>query len=304
MRDVKTECADGAKTGTARSVHAAANAEMISLVMVAPWDRVGSPGFRGLLSLGVIWLLMAPGAGAATPELTYKVVHVYPHDRTSFTEGLEYRGGFMYESTGEKGHSVLRKMKLETGEVVQEIKLAPHLFGEGVTILNHEIVQLTYQTQLGFVYDLATMKQKRTFVYEGEGWGLTNDGTQIYMDDGSAQIRVWDGATFKEKRRFTVHDDNGPIQQVNELEWVGGEIYSNVWQTDQMLRISPADGRVIARVNLAGLLSGADRSERVDVLNGIAYDAVGKRLFVTGKWWPKIFEIQIVPKNIAPKKTK
>ena len=250
-------------------------------------------------------MLCAAMLSAATPEYTYKVVHVYPHDRTSFTEGLEYRGGFLYESTGEEGHSVLRKMKLETGEVVKEIKLRPDLFGEGITILHGEIVQLTYQTQLGFVYDFATMKQKRTFVYEGEGWGLTNDGTNIYMDDGSAQIRVWDGATLKEKRRITVHDENGPIERVNELEWVNGEIYSNVWHTDQMLRISPADGRVLGRVNLAGLLSGRRSAiARVDVLNGIAYDAAGKRLFVTGKWWPKLFEIQIVPKNIAPKKTK
>jgi len=249
-------------------------------------------------------LLCAAIVSAATPEYTYKVIHVYPHDRTSFTEGLEYHGGYLYESTGEEGHSVLRKMKLETGEVVQEIKLAPHLFGEGITILNQQIIQLTYKTQLGFVYDLATMRQKRTFIYTGEGWGMTNDGSQIYMDDGSAQIRVWDGATLQEKRRFTVHDDNGPIEQVNELEWVSGEIYSNVWQTDQMLRISPADGRVVGRVNLAGLLTGDDRKGRVDVLNGIAYDAAGKRLFVTGKWWPKLFEIQLVPKNLAPNRAK
>jgi glutaminyl-peptide cyclotransferase len=249
-------------------------------------------------------LLLNSAAAAATPEYSYKVVHVYPHDPTSFTEGLEYRGGYLYESTGEKSHSVLRKVKLETGAVVQEIKLAPHLFGEGLTILHNEIVQLTYQTQIGFVYDLATMHEKRSFVYEGEGWGMTNDGSQIYMDDGSAQIRVWDGTTLKEKRRFTVHDDSGPIQQVNELEWVAGEIYSNVWQTDQMLRISPVDGKVLGRVNLAGLLSGADRGARVDVLNGIAYDAAGKRLFVTGKWWPKLFEIQLVPKTIAPRKAK
>ncbi|MGA3203575.1 MAG: glutaminyl-peptide cyclotransferase [Bryobacteraceae bacterium] len=242
-------------------------------------------------------LLLASLAVAATPEYTYKVVHVYPHDRTSFTEGLEYRGGFLYESTGEVGHSVLRKMKLETGEVVQEIKLAPHLFGEGITILNQQIVQLTYQTQLGFVYDLASMKQTRTFIYEGEGWSLTNDGNRIFMDDGSAQIRVWDAATLREKRRFTVHDDNGPVEQVNELEWVEGEIYANVWQTDQMLRISPVDGKVLGRVNLSGLLKDADRNPRVDVLNGIAYDAAGKRLFVTGKWWPKLFEIQLVPKK-------
>jgi glutaminyl-peptide cyclotransferase len=242
-------------------------------------------------------LLLASLAVAATPAYTYKVVHVYPHDRTSFTEGLEYRGGFLYESTGEVGHSVLRKVKLETGEVVQEIKLAPHLFGEGITILNHQIVQLTYQTQLGFVYDLASMKQQRTFIYEGEGWSLTNDGNRIFMDDGSARIRVWDGATLREKRRFTVHDDNGPVEQVNELEWVEGEIYANVWQTDQMLRISPVDGRVLGRVNLSGLLTDADRNPPVDVLNGIAYDAAGKRLFVTGKWWPKLFEIQLVPKK-------
>lgn len=250
------------------------------------------------------FLLFASLAYAATPEYTYKVIHVYPHDRTSFTEGLEYRGGFLYESTGEEGHSVLRKTKVETGEVVQEIKLASHLFGEGITILNQQIVQLTYKTQLGFVYDLATMKEKRTFIYSGEGWSLTNDGRQIYMDDGSAQIRVWDGVTLKEKKRITVHDDNGPIPNVNELEWVAGEIYANVWQTDQMLRISPVDGRVLGKVDLRGLLSAAERQGRVDVLNGIAYDAAGKRLFVTGKWWPKLFEIQIVPKNIAPKKTK
>jgi glutaminyl-peptide cyclotransferase len=249
-------------------------------------------------------ILCASLAMAATPEYTYKVVHVYPHDRTSFTEGLEYRGGFLYESTGEKGHSVLRKMKLETGEVLQEIKLPAHLFGEGITILNNRIVQLTYQTQLGFIYDLATLREKSTFIYQGEGWGLTNDGSQIYMDDGSAQIRVWDGATLKEKRRITVHDDSGPIEQVNELEWVAGEIYANVWQTDKMLRISPADGRVLGRVNLAGLLGPEDRSARVEVLNGIAYDAAGKRIFVTGKWWPKLFEIKLLPKTIAPRNPK
>ncbi len=243
-----------------------------------------------------LFFFFAALASAATPEYTYKIVHIYPHDPASFTEGLEFRNGFLYESTGEEGHSVVRKIKVETGEVVQEIKLAAHLFGEGITILNNQIVQLTYRTQLGFVYDLATMKQKRTFIYKGEGWALTNDGKQIYMSDGSAQIRVWDGATLQEKKRITVHDGEGPIERVNELEWVGGEIYSNVWQTDKMLRISPVDGRVLGKVNLSGLLTPEDRRGRVDVLNGIAYDAARRRLFVTGKWWPKLFEIQIVPK--------
>lgn len=243
-----------------------------------------------------LFFFLAALASAATPEYTYKIVHIYPHDPASFTEGLEFRNGFLYESTGEEGHSVIRKIKVETGEVVQEIKLAPHLFGEGITILNNQIVQLTYRTQLGFVYDLATMKQKRTFIYNGEGWALTNDGKQIYMTDGSAQIRVWDGATLQEKRRITVHDGEGPIERVNELEWVGGEIYSNVWQTNKMLRISPVDGRVLGKVDLSGLLTPQERRRHIDVLNGIAYDAARHRLFVTGKWWPKLFEIQIVPK--------
>ncbi len=243
-----------------------------------------------------LFFFLAALASAATPEYTYKIVHIYPHDPASFTEGLEFRNGFLYESTGEECHSVIRKIKVETGEVVQEIKLAPHLFGEGITILNNQIVQLTYRTQLGFVYDLATMKQKRTFIYNGEGWALTNDGKQIYMSDGSSQIRVWDGATLQEKRRITVHDGEGPIERVNELEWVGGEIYSNVWQTNKMLRISPVDGRVLGKVDLSGLLTPQERRGHIDVLNGIAYDAARHRLFVTGKWWPKLFEIQIVPK--------
>jgi glutaminyl-peptide cyclotransferase len=246
----------------------------------------------------LLGFLLASVSFAATPEFTYKIVHVYPHDRTSFTEGLEFHNGFLYETTGLEGQSVLRKEKVETGQVLQEIKIAPHLFGEGFTIFNHELFQLTYKTQLGFVYDLDTMKQKRTFIYNGEGWSLTNDGRQIYMDDGTAQIRVWDPTTLKEKRRITVHDGNGPVEMVNELEWVAGEIYANVWQTDNMLRISPVDGRVLGRVNLAGILPPADR-RGVDVLNGIAYDAAGHRLFVTGKLWPKLFEIQIVPKNAA-----
>ncbi len=244
-----------------------------------------------------LFFLLATLASAATPEYTYKVIHVWPHDPTSFTEGLEYRGGFLYESTGEEGHSVVRRIKVETGQVVQEIKLEPRFFGEGITILKDQMIQLTYRTQLGFVYDLATLKQKRTFIYPGEGWGLTNDGSRIFMSDGSAQIRVWDGATLKELKRITVHDDNGPVERVNELEWVAGELYSNVWQTDTLLRISPADGRVLGRVNLAGLLTPAERQGKVDVLNGIAYDAARGRLFVTGKWWPKLFEIQIVRKK-------
>jgi glutaminyl-peptide cyclotransferase len=236
-------------------------------------------------------------ACAAQPrQYGYQVVHVYPHDRNAFTQGLEFRAGFLYEATGLNGHSTLRKVKLETGEVVQQISLPPEYFGEGITVINQQIIQLTWRAQTGFVYDQNSFQRLRSFSYSGEGWGLANDGAQIYMSDGSPQIRVWDPVTLHEKRRFTVRDDGAPVTYLNELEWVRGEIYSNVWQTDRVARISPTDGRVLGWVDLAGLLPAADRTEHVDVLNGIAYDVLGDRLFVTGKLWPKLFEIKIVRK--------
>ena len=247
-------------------------------------------------------LLTAAALHAASPEYSYRVVHVYPHDPTAFTEGLEYRAGFLYESTGLEGRSVLRKVKLETGEVVQQIRLSPKLFGEGITILDRKIVQLTYQSQFGFVYDQANFRQLRTFTYPGEGWAMTNDGNQIYMSDGTAQIRVWDGVTLQEKKRITVHDGSKPVKNVNELEYVRGEIYANVWQTDRLIRISPADGRVVGWADLSGLLS-PEEAQGVDVLNGIAYDSLGDRLFVTGKQWPKLFEIKLLPKHESTGKT-
>ena len=234
---------------------------------------------------------------AATPEYGYQVVHVYHHDPTAFTQGLEYRAGFLYEGTGLEGRSTLRKVKLETGEVVQQTSLAPEFFGEGVTVLNQQIIELTWRAQTGFVYDQASFRQLRFFHYPGEGWGLTNDGTQIYMSDGSAQIRCWDAATLQEKRRFTVRDNGNPVKFLNELEYVRGEIYANVWQTDRIVRFSPVDGRVLGWIDLFGILPAADRTERVDVLNGIAYDSFMDRLFVTGKLWPKLFEIKLVPKR-------
>jgi len=242
-------------------------------------------------------LACAPLAAPQAPEYTYRVVHVYPHDRGAFTEGLEFRAGFLYESTGISGKSWLRKEKLETGEVVQQINLDAQYFGEGITVFNQQIIQLTYRNETGFVYDQSTFRRLRNFSYRGEGWALANDGSVIYMSDGTPQIRVWDPVSLQEKRRITVHDGAKPVNSLNELECVRGEIYSNVWQTDRIIRISPSDGRVLAWVNLSGLLSAADRLENTDVLNGIAYDALGDRLFVTGKFWPKLFEIKIVPKS-------
>jgi glutaminyl-peptide cyclotransferase len=233
---------------------------------------------------------------AQTPEYGYRVVHVYPHDRNAFTQGLEFRAGFLYEGTGLKGRSSLRKVKLDTGQVLQQIDLEPSLFGEGITVLNQQIIELTWQSEIGFVYSQPSFQRLRNFNYPGEGWGLANDGQQIYMSDGTAQIRCWDPVSLQEKRRFTVRDHGRPVMKLNELEYVHGEIYANVWQTDRIARISPVDGRVLGWIELAGLLSEADRAESVDVLNGIAYDVLGDRLFVTGKLWPKLFEIKLVPK--------
>ena len=241
-------------------------------------------------------LLVAGFAAAAqTPEYTYQVVHVYPHDPNAFTQGLEFRAGYLYEGTGLKGRSSLRKVKLETGQVLQEIDLDPQYFGEGITVLNQQIIELTWQTETGFVYDQSSFRRQRTFNYPGEGWGLTNDGQQIYMSDGTAQIRTWDAVTLQEKRRITVRDRGQPVLNLNELEMVRGELYANVWQTDRIARISPSDGRVLGWIDLTGILSAADRAkQQVDVLNGIAYDVLGNRLFITGKLWPRLFEIKLV----------
>jgi glutaminyl-peptide cyclotransferase len=246
--------------------------------------------------IAAFMLASASGLSAASPEYGYRVVHVYPHDRTAFTQGLEYRGGFLYEGTGLEGRSVVRKVKLETGEVVQQIRVAPQFFGEGITVINQRIVELTWKAQAGFIYDQDSFRQLRTFQYRGEGWGLTNDSQQIYMSDGSSQIRIWDPVTLQEKRRLRVRDGTKPVAMLNELEYVRGELYANVWQTDRIVRISPADGRVLGWIDLTGLLSEQERSQPVDVLNGIAYDSFGDRLFVTGKLWPKLFEIKLVPK--------
>ena len=238
---------------------------------------------------------------STAPEYGYRVVHVYPHDRNAFTQGLEFRAGFLYEGTGLNGKSSVRKVQLETGKVLQQINLESQYFGEGITVFNQQIIELTWRSGIGFVYDQNSFRRLRSFYYPGEGWGLANDGSVIYMSDGTAQIRIWDPVTLQEKRRITVRDAGKPVTYLNELECVRGEIYANVWQTDRIARISPADGRVVGWINLAGILSPSDRDSETDVLNGIAYDVLGDRLFVTGKNWPKLFEIKLVPKSPAAK---
>jgi glutamine cyclotransferase len=232
------------------------------------------------------------------PEYTFKVVRTFPHDPSAFTQGLAYRDGFLYEGTGLKGRSSLRKVRLETGEIVQRVDLAPEFFGEGITLLKNEVVQLTWQSQTGFVYNVGDFKLLRQFSYPGEGWGLATNDHEIFMSDGTSAIRVLDGVTLAERRRFTVRDGDTPIDQLNELEVVEGEIFADVWQTDRIARISPQSGKVIGWIDLKGLLSPVYRLEPGAVLNGIAYDSIRKRLFVTGKLWPSVFEIRLVPKPL------
>ena len=236
------------------------------------------------------------GGSAAGPVPTYgyQVVRSYPHDRTAFTQGLFVRNGFFYEGTGMNGQSGIRKVKIETGEVLQARALASEYFGEGIAEWKGSILQLTWQHGIGFVYDAETFAPTRTFSYKGEGWGLTHDGSRLIMSDGTAALRFLDPATLKETGRVTVRDARGPVLQLNELEFINGEVFANVWGTDRIARISPSDGRVTGWIDLSGLLRQSERAE-ADVLNGIAYDAANDRLFVTGKLWPKLFEIRLKP---------
>jgi len=231
---------------------------------------------------------------AAVPLYEYDVVHTYPHDPTAFTEGLFYLNGFLYESTGLEEHSSIRKVRIATGEVVKKIDVPPQYFGEGIVNWDGHLISLTWKSHIGFVFDLATFKLQRQFQYEGEGWALTQDGKQLIMSDGTPELRFINPNTLKETNRIQVTLDGKPVRNVNELEWVKGEIYANVWETNWILRIDPKTGQVTGLINLAGLLSRNDQVNGPDgVLNGIAYDAKGDRLFVTGKNWPKLFEIRL-----------
>jgi glutaminyl-peptide cyclotransferase len=234
---------------------------------------------------------------ASTPVYGYRIVHAFPHDPAAFTQGLFYLDGFLYEGTGLYGSSTLRKVKLETGEVVERHDLPAQYFGEGIVNWGPLIMQLTWQNGLGLVYRRAGFHLEKTFPYPGEGWGLTQDGQHLIESDGSSSLRYWDPVTFQETRRLGVNDAGNPVEKLNELEFIRGEIYANVWQTDRIARISPSTGRVTSWIDLEGILSPADRTSRVDVLNGIAYDAQRDRLFVTGKLWPKLFEIKLVARS-------
>jgi glutaminyl-peptide cyclotransferase len=258
-----------------------------------------------LFVIGIVWILFACPATAAPDAgkillYTYDVVKTYPHNRDAFTEGLFYLDGVLYESTGLNGQSTVRKVDLQTGKVLQQIKVPPQYFGEGMATLNGKLYQLTWQTQKGFVYDLETFKLERDFTYTGEGWGLTTDGHWLIMSDGTDQIRFLDPNTLAENRRITVMVHGLPVKRLNELEYIKGEIFANVWGTDYVVRIDPATGKLLGVIDFTGLLAPQDRDKDTDVLNGIAYDAKSDRLFVTGKKWPKLFEVRLKLKTLQP----
>lgn len=240
----------------------------------------------------------APAWAGAPPQYGYTVVKAYPHDPGAFTQGLLWRDGFLYESTGLHGRSSVRKVTLETGVPEQERLIDSRHFGEGVVDWKDRLITLTWQDEMGFIFDLATFERIGEFSYPGEGWGLTRDETRIIMSDGASALRFLDPETLKETGRIQVTDDGKPVDNLNELEWVKGEVLANIWQTDRIARIDPKTGHVTGWIDLSGLLGPDDHAGRqVDVLNGIAYDAATDRLFVTGKLWPKLFEIRLTPKG-------
>jgi len=247
----------------------------------------------------LIPLLLAAVAAGCVPQAgpsadyTYEIVNTYPHDRQAFTQGMVYSEGTLFESTGQYGTSTLREVEITTGNVLRNVNLASNLFGEGLAQVDDRLIQLTWKEGTALVYEADTFAGDTPFAYTGEGWGLAYDGARLIMSDGSAQLTFRDPATFAVLGQVVVMDDRGLVDNLNELEYVDGAILANVWQTDRVAQIDPDTGRVTAWIDLAGLLTPVERVS-ADVLNGIAYDPTGDRLFVTGKDWPKLFEIRLV----------
>lgn len=236
-----------------------------------------------------------PTSMVAPKLYTYRVVNVYPHDQGAFTEGLTVRDGKFLEGTGEEGQSNLRRVEIETGKVLESRPLDQQYFGEGVTELNGKIYQLTWKNGTGFIYDAATFAPQGQFQYTTEGWGITHDGQRLIVSDGTPTIYFWDPATLQQTGGIYVSMFGLPISQINELEYFDNAIWANVWQTNLVVRIDPQTGQVTGVVDFAGLLDYAPPTQKpTDVLNGIAYDEATGRLFVTGKWWPAVFEIELV----------
>lgn len=239
-------------------------------------------------------------AQAASPSQrcnvqSIRIVNVTPHDPRAFTQGLVFAEGSLYESTGLRGQSTLRRVDLKTGRVLQAQSLAPRHFAEGLTLWKDRLIQLTWQSGIGFIYDSGTLAKEGEFSYEGEGWGITHNGHSLIMSDGTAVLRFLDPATFEVTRSLEVKDAGVPVSNLNELEFVKGEILANLWGKDRIARIDPGTGQVLGWIDASPLRNALGPVQGIDVLNGIAYDAGADRLFVTGKLWPALFEIQVLP---------
>jgi glutamine cyclotransferase len=229
--------------------------------------------------------------------ILYRVLNVYPHDIHAYTQGLIYENGFLFEGTGEYNESSLRKVDIETGEPVRILNLPGEIFGEGITIFNNKIYQLTYKSQVGFVYDKESFERLQKVYYENkEGWGLTKDDSQLIMSDGSNLIYFMDPEYFTEISRLEVYDDKGPVERLNELEYIDGKIYANIYGSDEVVIIDPETGIVTAKINFKDILPEKDKHNRIDVFNGIAFNPDHQSLYVTGKYWPKLFEVKLLEK--------
>ncbi len=256
------------------------------------------PELVAMLAMVLICFVSAPSVFAAThaiPVERYRIVHMYPHDATAFTQGLVFVNGMLYESTGQFGHSSLRMVDLASGRVLQQHDLDAKYFGEGLTDWKSELIQLTWQSHLGFVYDTFSFRTLRTFTYPWEGWGLTHDSRHLILSDGTSVLHLLDPSTFKPAGKIQVTADGRPVLNLNELEYIHGEIYANIWETNRIARISPATGKVIDWIDLSGLRPPSTQQNDNAVLNGIAYDSRHDRLYVTGKLWPNLYEIKLIP---------
>jgi glutamine cyclotransferase len=237
----------------------------------------------------------APPAAEQVPIQGHEIVRIYPHDPKAFTQGLLYLNGTLYESTGQIGESTIRKVRLADGRVLKSADVPRPHFGEGLVNWGSQLISITWQGGVGFRWDKESFRKLGEFRYSGEGWGLTQNGREIIMSDGTPELRFLDPKTLAERKRVKVTLGGRPIADLNELEWVNGQIYANVWQTDFIVRIDPASGKIVGLIDLRGLQAKAGRSGADDVLNGIAYDPKGNRLFVTGKRWPSLYEIKLTP---------
>ena len=279
----------------AQGRHAGLPLQIFRVMFVKRSLKLLIPGFIVLLAAGIVLFFLFSKKPETPAAWTYTVVNTFAHDPKAFTQGLVFEDGFLYEGTGLNGRSELRKVELETGNVLQIHKLPDEFFGEGITIYGDRIIQLTYLSRVGFVYNKETFKLLQEFNYPTEGWGLTHDGNYLIMSDGTPMLYFLDPETFAQNHKIMVLDQDSPVWGLNELEYIDGQIYANVWPTERIVRIEPETGEVIGWIDMEGILAPQDHSEPVDVFNGIAYDPANRRLFVTGKFYPKLYEIKLVP---------